>query len=307
VLDPTLEPTRHPVSEPTKEPFIPGEPTYEPTKHPSQIPTLEPTKKAQLPTNEPTLEPSPKPGAPTADPTIEPTKAPQAVVEAKPTNEPTLEPSPKPGAPTADPTIEPTQAPFEESSPLGPEPENPPAPLPIVCANDNGTSTYCPGLLPSTVAKIHLLPGCVLLSVNDLATVKVNPKYEESSILVICASQDSGVVKVDQKILTEFDMIFQDTSLISSVIFGPDTQLKVFSGGNFDGDQVTLVKSKKSSVYSLSGKTFPKLKKNVNDRIKSFEFLSTSKELNKCESAMQVYYFSDYMKKLSKKRLRVRL
>merc|ERR1712185_185454 len=58
--------------------------------------------------------------------------------------------------------------------------EGEPSPLPVPCTTDSGESTFCPGKLPGTVAKVHLEAGCLLISNNDLATVDDVPKYDES-------------------------------------------------------------------------------------------------------------------------------
>merc|ERR1711871_1111832 len=118
--------------------------------------------------------------APVAEPTHAPSKA------AEPTHAPSE-------APVAEHTHAPSEAPKEEEEEEEPEEEEPEEeepeeetddrvgeqsqPLPVPCESDSGTSTFCPGKLPATVAKVHLEPGCILLSVNDLTTINENPKY----------------------------------------------------------------------------------------------------------------------------------
>lgn len=173
--------------------------------------------------------------------------------------------------------------------------ENAPEPLPVKCANDYGNTTYCPGLLPASVARVHLRPGCVLLSVNDLTQVTEVHKYQESAILVVCSSSAAGVVKIDGSKLEDFDLVFQGQSLISSIIFGDDTQLNGFSDANFTGMNVDLKPPEAGTVLGLDTTYFKGTSPRVsaNDRLKSMEFMSGSETLNSCEDAMEVYYFKD--------------
>ena len=121
--------------------------------------------------------------------------------------------------------------------------------------------------------------------------------------MVVCSSANEGVVKIDEDILTDFDMIFEDSPLISSVIYGPEIQLSVYSKDAFEGVGTLLEEPKDGTVLSLelvkdknspAGSTVT-----MNDNIRSIEFMSGSHELNKCEEAMQVYYFSDFHRKTS--------
>merc|ERR1711916_104984 len=213
-------PTEHPSQASTKSPEPTDQPTLEPTRphsthHPSKAPTLAPTEPA-----------------PTYKPTREPEKE-EIVPEEEPVPEPTSEPKEEPEEETDDRVGEQSQ------------------PLPVPCKSDSGTSTFCPGKLPATVAKVHLEPGCILLSVNDLTTINENPKYDESAILVICSSKEGGVVKVDEKVLTDFDMIFMGDSMISSIIFGTDTKLKVYETGDFTGESLEVVPQGHSKSASL--------------------------------------------------------
>merc|ERR1711998_416353 len=276
--------TRHPSAAPTEEPIY--RPTLEPThprssKHPSAAPTEEPSElEKEVPEEEEPEEEEPKEEEPE---------------EEEPKEEEPKEEEPKeegPGEETDDRVGEQSQ------------------PLPVPCESDSGTSTFCPGKLPATVAKVHLEPGCILLSVNDLTTINENPKYDESAILVICSSKDGGVVKVDEKVLTDFDMIFMGDSMISSIIFGPDTNIKIYETGDFTGKSLEVTPEGNSKSASLRSIKFEKGKdRTANDLIKSFEFTSESEDLNNCEDAMQVYYFKSYLdklKKMNKKRLRTR-
>merc|ERR1711998_655393 len=277
--------TRHPSAAPTEEPIY--RPTLEPThprssKHPSAAPTEEPSElEKEVPEEEEPEEEEPK--------------------EEEPEEE-----EPGKEEPVQEPTSEPEEEEPETDDRVGEQSE----PLPVPCESDSGTSTFCPGKLPATVARVHLEPGCILLSVNDLTTINENPKYDESAILVICSSKEGGVVKVDEKVLTDFDMIFMGDSMISSVIFGPDTNIKAYESGDFTSTSLEVTPQGDSRSASLRKLKFGEEKdRTANDLIKSFEFTSESEDLNSCEDAMQVYYFKSYLeklKKMQKKRLRTR-
>jgi hypothetical protein len=133
----------------------------------------------------------------------------------------------------------------------------------------------------------------VLFSVNDLTFAAEVPKYQESSILVTCASADSGVVKIDNTTLAEFDLLLDGHSLISSILFGPDTVVTVYTGGNFDGDSQVIRKPTSSSGVSLVEKVYGTGKRSANDNVKSFELTSGSSSLSKCNEAMQVDEYAD--------------
>merc|ERR1711998_603263 len=296
------EPTEQPTERPTLEPSHPRS-----TRHPSAAPTEEPIYR---PTLEPTHPRSSKHSS--AAPTEEPSELEKEVPEEEepeeeePKEEEPEEEEPGKEEPVQEPTSEPEEEEPETDDRVGEQSE----PLPVPCESDSGTSTFCPGKLPATVARVYLEPGCILLSVNDLTTINENPKYDESAILVICSSKDGGVVKVDEKVLTDFDMIFMGDSMISSIIFGPDTNIKIYETGDFTGKSLEVTPEGNSKSASLRSIKFEKGKdRTANDLIKSFEFTSESEDLNNCEDAMQVYYFKSYLdklKKMNKKRLRTR-
>merc|ERR1711998_233902 len=264
------------------------------TRHPSAAPTEEPIYR---PTLEPTHPRSSK------HPSAAPTEEPSELEKKVPEEEEPEEEEPGKEEPVQEPTSEPEEEEPETDDRVGEQSE----PLPVPCESDSGTSTFCPGKLPATVARVHLEPGCILLSVNDLTTINENPKYDESAILVICSSKEGGVVKVDEKVLTDFDMIFMGDSMISSIIFGPDTNIKAYESGDFTGAPIEVTPHGTSA--SLRTIKLEDKDRTANDLIKSFEFTSESDDLNSCEDAMQVYYFKSYLEKLAKmqkKRLRVR-
>jgi len=310
---PAAEPIQGPTDEPTLSPTpAAGEPTQEPTDEPTLNPTPAAGELTQEPTDEPTLSPTPAAGEPTQGPTDDDSTFSPTPAAGEPTQEPTddystFSPTPAAGEPTQEPTDEPTFSPTLVSSIAAGSSDDDytgSKPLPISCSNETGTSTFCPGVLPASVAKIHLLPGCVLFSNNDLTFVAEVPKYEESSILVICASSESGIVSVDATTLADFDMVFENQSLISSVILGPDAAVTVYSGGNFDGNSL-VIKQTSSSDVSLVQKVYGLGTRSANDNVLSLELASGSDVLNKCETAMQVYYYEEYMKMLSKKNNKV--
>lgn len=232
------------------------------------------------------------------EPSSEPVKTPATMNSDQPVAEPVEKPTESPseaftaGSPTANPTRD---TPLDEGDQDDYVVDEAPEPLPVKCANTHGNTTFCPGLLPASVARVHLRPGCVLFSVNDLTQITNVHKYQESAILVVCSSSASGVVKIDGSTLEDFDMIFQDQSMISSIIFGPHTQLHGFSGNNFTGMDTVLKPPPSSTMLSLDTAYFEGVRPRVstNDNIKSFEYISSSELLNSCEDAMNVYYLKD--------------
>ena len=156
---------------------------------------------------------------------------------------------------------------------------------------DSGVS-YCPGKLPGNIENVHLQPGCIMMSVNDLTTLPENPDYDDSDILTICASMGSGVVMVDYEKLKKYNMIGDDKSYISSILFSDDSQMKLFSGKNFDGavmgsngtpytDPYTKVLGLSKVKYSSEPYEL------VNDNVYSFLFATSAVEGTSCLEAMK--------------------
>merc|ERR1711998_720754 len=122
------------------------------TRHPSAAPTEEPIYR---PTLEPTHPRSSK------HPSAAPTEEPSELEKEEPKEEEPEEEEPGKEEPVQEPTSEPEEEEPETDDRVGEQSE----PLPVPCESDSGTSTFCPGKLPATVARVHLEPGCILLSV----------------------------------------------------------------------------------------------------------------------------------------------
>merc|ERR1719502_428989 len=151
------------------------------------------------------------------------------------------------------------------------------------CDIGEGGVSFCPGTLPGNVEAVHLKPGCLLVSTNDLTTMERNPHYSNSPILTVCASMSTGVVMVDVETLKKY--------LISSLLFSDDTQIKLFSGSNFDGQVIgslgTPYNDPYTKVLGLTGQRYANEPHElVNDNVKSFLFATSSVEMNSCTEAL---------------------
>jgi len=152
--------------------------------------------------------------------------------------------------------------------------------------------SFCPGFLPGTYQNVHLKPGCVMLSVNDLTTMGKNPSYSNSPILTVCASMSSGVVMVDNALLQKYNLASASHSHISSILFSDDTQIKLFSGKNFDGSVIgsngTPYKDPYTKILGLTQQKYTSEPfEPVNDNVYSFLFATSSVEMNSCLHAME--------------------
>ena len=161
------------------------------------------------------------------------------------------------------------------------------------CDIGEGGVSFCPGTLPGNVEAVHLKPGCLMISTNDLTTMERNPHYSNSPILTVCASMSTGVVMVDSETLKKYDMLSSDgkKSLISSLLFSDDTQIKLFSGSNFDGQVIgslgTPYNDPYTKVLGLTGQRYANEPHElVNDNVKSFLFATSSVEMNSCTEAL---------------------
>jgi len=161
------------------------------------------------------------------------------------------------------------------------------------CDIGEGGVSFCPGTLPGNVEAVHLKPGCLMLSTNDLTTMERNPHYSNSPILTVCASMSTGVVMVDAETLMKYDMLSSDgkKSLVSSLLFSDDTQIKLFSGSNFDGQVIgslgTPYNDPYTKVLGLTGQRYANEPHElVNDNVKSFLFATSSVEMNSCTEAL---------------------
>lgn len=156
--------------------------------------------------------------------------------------------------------------------------------------DDNGVS-FCPGRLPGNIENVHLKPGCLMLSVNDLTTLSENKDYSDSKILTVCSSMAAGVVMLDHDMLKKYGMIGEDKSYISSVLFSDDAQLKLFSGRNFDGAVIgsngTPYTDPYTKVLGLAKQRYVDSGEQVNDNVYSFLFATSSVEMNSCLEAME--------------------
>ena len=154
--------------------------------------------------------------------------------------------------------------------------------------------SYCPSTLPENVEYVHLKPGCVMMSTNDLSSMKLNnalaSKYADSPILTVCASMASGVVMVGNDILAKYGMVSGDNSKISSILYADDIQMKIFSGKNFDGGVVgaygTPYNDPYTKVIGFSGRKYND-GAHVNDNVNSFLFATSSIEMSSCLNAME--------------------
>lgn len=161
------------------------------------------------------------------------------------------------------------------------------------CDIGEGGVSFCPGTLPGNVESVHLKPGCLMMSTNDLTTMERNPHYSNSPILTVCASMSTGVVMVDSETLKRYDMLSSDgkKSLISSLLFSDDTQIKLFSGSNFDGQVIgslgTPYNDPYTKVLGLTGQRYANEPHElVNDNVKSFLFATSSVDMNSCTEAL---------------------
>jgi hypothetical protein len=154
--------------------------------------------------------------------------------------------------------------------------------------------SFCPSTLPDNIENVHLKPGCIMMSTNDLASMKLNgamaSKYANSPILTVCASMASGVVMVGNNILAKYGMVSGSKSAVSSILYSDDIQMKIFSGKNFDGGVIGAYGTPYNDPYTrLIG--FSGLKYNdgghVNDNVNSFLFATSSIEMSSCLNAME--------------------
>ncbi len=156
-----------------------------------------------------------------------------------------------------------------------------------------GGVSFCPGTLPGNIEAVHLKPGCLMMSTNDLTTMERNPHYNNSPILTVCASMSTGVVMVDTDTLGQYGMLSTDhsKSLISSLLFSDDTQIKLFSGTNFDGQVIgslgTPYNDPYTKVLGLTAQRYSNAPHElVNDNVFSFLFATSSVEMNSCSEAL---------------------
>jgi len=159
------------------------------------------------------------------------------------------------------------------------------------CDVDKAGVSFCPGLLPGNIANVHLKPGCVMMSVNDLSELEHIPSYSSSPILTICASMSAGVVTVDHDILQKYKMATDKKSMVSSILFSDDSQIKLFEGKKFDGAVIgsngTPYKDPYTKVLGLGNLKYPHTEAHVNDNVFSFLYATSSIEMNSCLSAME--------------------
>jgi len=144
--------------------------------------------------------------------------------------------------------------------------------------------------LSTLMEGITVPEGCALLADKDLATVNVNPQYNHATIFLVCATKDAGHVRIDSDVLSAYDMIFEGSSILSSMVLDAKSEITLYPSADFEGGEKyyngqwshvgNQVFSFAKQKYHTTGPPFI----NVMDNIHSLVFKSNTDKLSDCNS-----------------------
>merc|ERR1711871_787709 len=144
--------------------------------------------------------------------------------------------------------------------------------------------------LSTLIQGVTVPEGCVVLADKDLATVNVNPQYNHATIFLICATKDAGNVRIGSDVLAAYDMIFEGSSILSSMVLDSKSEITFYPTTDFKGGE-KYYKGHWShignQVYSLAKQKYHATAPpfvNVMDNVHSLIFKSETDVLSDCNS-----------------------
>ena len=152
--------------------------------------------------------------------------------------------------------------------------------------------------------------GCVVLADKDLTTIPVNPQYTHANLVIVCGNKDSGTVRLNTEKLNAYDLIYEDQSLISSMVLDKASDVIFYINDNARGLSKHYAGTKGNGTpwsqanepFTFAGQKYSSTTppfKDVGDNVKSLEFTSTTDKITDCGSYDELKrYFKKDKKKL---------
>merc|ERR1711871_337202 len=152
--------------------------------------------------------------------------------------------------------------------------------------------------------------GCVVLADKDLTTIPVNPQYTHANLVIVCGNKDSGTVRLNTEKLNAYDLIYEEQSLLSSMVLDKASDVifylqddarglsKHYAGTKGNGTPWSQANEPFTFAGQKYSSTTPPFK-DVGDNVKSLEFTSTTDKITDCGSYDELKrYFKKDKKKL---------
>lgn len=147
-------------------------------------------------------------------------------------------------------------------------------------------------------------PGCVTLVDKDITTMTANPQYEYASIVTICADASAGTFLFDEEHLSDYDLIFQGSSLVSALGSGMQSTAVVYEDDAAAGEAnkrfLPISSGRHTRFVSLQGQKYVSDAKVIASNIYSLELTSATEELSDCASTISEKYRNDKAAKAKK-------
>ena len=147
-------------------------------------------------------------------------------------------------------------------------------------------------------------PGCVTLVDKDITTMAANPQYEHASIVTICADAAAGTFLFDKRHLSDYDLVFEGTSLVSALGSGVQSTTVVYEKDDATGDAkksfLPLSAEGHTRFVSLQGQKYVSNAEVIASNVYSVELTSSTEQLSDCASTITKKYRDDKAAKAKK-------
>merc|ERR1711871_1102361 len=147
-------------------------------------------------------------------------------------------------------------------------------------------------------------PGCVTLVDKDITTMSANPQYEHASIVTICADAAAGTFLFDEDHLSDYDLVFEGSSLVSALGGGEQSTTVVYEKDDASGDAkksfTPIASEGHTSFISLQGHKYNSDSQVIASNVHSLELTSATEELSDCASTISKKYRDDKAAKAKK-------
>ena len=76
------------------------------------------------------------------------------------------------------------------------------------------------------------------------------PKYEYATVVTVCSSRSAELLTIDTDLLKQYDLIFEDKSLVSTLGMGDDSQVTLYSHDDAEGATKTFIGTPHQDDYA---------------------------------------------------------
>jgi hypothetical protein len=164
-------------------------------------------------------------------------------------------------------------------------------------ATDGGTSA-------ASVIASDTGTGTSRVALQEAAGAALNLSAEYASIVTICADASAGTFLFDEEHLSDYDLIFQGSSLVSALGSGMQSTAVVYEDDAAAGEAnkrfLPISSGRHTRFVSLQGQKYVSDAKVIASNIYSLELTSATEELSDCASTISEKYRNDKAAKAKK-------